>query len=98
MRQFYSSKIYYFVHALFLVLIFIQPLFMNSLAFSRFVDYFVIYRVIMLAYLMYYLFYIHSYMMGWVIILLLACHLSIQIIVDKGHHSDCVRYEFVWNR
>ena len=98
MRQFYSSKIYYFVHALFLVLIFIQQLFMNSLAFSRFVDYFVIYRVIMLAYLMYYLFYIHSYMMGWVIILLLACHLSIQIIVDKGHHSDCVRYEFVWNR
>lgn len=98
MRHFYPSKNYGFVYALFLVLIFIQPLFINSLALSRFVDYFVIYRVIMLAYLMYYLFYIHSYMMGWVIILLLACHLSIQIIVDKGYHSDCVRYEFVWNR
>lgn len=98
MRQFYPSKTYGFVNALFLILIFIQPLFMDSLAFSRFVDYFVIYRVIMLAYLMYYLFYVHSYMIGWAIILLLACHLSIQIIADKGNHSDCVRYEFVWNR
>lgn len=98
MRIFYSSKSFGFAYAMFLVVISIQPLFMNSLAFSRFVDYFLIYRIIILSYLMFYLFNTRAYLKGIMIVLLLASHLFIQIVVDKGNHTDCIRYEFFWNR
>lgn len=101
MRRFYPSKTFGVAHILYVLLILIQPLFMNSLVFSRLVDYFVIYRMIMLAYLLFYLFNIrkrNSLIKGWFVILLLASHISIQIIADKGHHSDCIRYEFVWTK
>lgn len=101
MRKFYPSKYFGFSYTLFLVLILIQPLFMNNLAFSRFVDYFVIYRIIVLSYLMCYLFYIRkesTVIIGCILVLLLFSHLSMQIYLDKGNHTDCIRYEFFWNK
>lgn len=101
LRQFYSSKSYGYVFISFLFLIFMQPIFMSSLALSRFVDYFVVYRMFMLAYLMFYLYCNRSFkyrVINWFIFLLLFAHISVQIISDRGNHTDCIRYEFFWNK
>lgn len=101
LRLFYSDRSFGIIYIFYFILIVTQPLFMSSLVFSRMTGYFYLFRSIVSAYLLFYLFKVNrtnlNRNIGIIILLFYFLHILIQIYVDKGGHTGCIRYQFFWD-
>lgn len=101
LRHAYPSKKFGLTHLLYILFFVIQPLFISSLVFSRVTGYFYIFRILMSSYLLFYLLKLKrtkfNYINAILIICLFILHLLIQIYVDEGNHTGCIKYHFFWD-
>ena len=101
LRSKFRDKIFGLIYLFYFALIILQPLLVSSLVFNRITGYFYVFRAIVSAYLLFYLFEINRTKInkktGALILLLYFLHLFIQIYLDKGNHTDCIRYQFIWD-
>lgn len=102
LRKAFPDKLFGFSLILFIILYTTQPIFVNSMVFSRIIGYYYISRVIMASYLCFYLTKyrpsFHNYWIAVIIFALFILHILIQIYVDSGGHTDCIRYQFFWEQ
>ena len=100
LRKAFPDKLFGFSLILFIILYTTQPIFVNSMVFSRIIGYYYISRAIMASYLCFYLTKyrpsFHNYWIAIIIFALFILHILIQIYVDSGGHTDCIRYQFFW--
>lgn len=101
LRSLFSDRIFAIMYISYFILIVIQPLLVNSLVFNRITGYFYIFRAIVSAYLLFYLLKVDrtqiNKRIGYFVMLLYILHLFIQIYLDKGGHTGCIRYCFFWD-
>lgn len=101
LREVYPTKKFGFAYLMFIVYYVLQPLFITSLVFSRIVNYFYPFRSIVCAYLLYYLFRIrrttNNTICGVFIFAVMCLYMLVSLYLDKGGHTNCMRYMFFWN-
>ena len=101
LRSLFSDRIFAIMYISYFILIVIQPLLVNSLVFNRITGYFYVFRAIVSAYLLFYLLKVDrtqiNKRIGYFVMLLYILHLFIQIYLDKGGHTGCIRYCFFWD-
>lgn len=101
LRKTFPDKLFGFSYILFILLYVTQPLFVNSLTFSRIIGYYYIARAILASYLLFYLIKYNpnnkNKVIACIVLLLFLLHIFIQIYTDKGGHTDCIRYNFFWD-
>ena len=98
LRSYFSNRIFGLMYIFYFILIISQPLLESSMVFNRITGYFYTFRAIISSYMLFYVFRINRKGINKILgILLLLCyffHIFIQILTDKGGHTDCIRYQF----
>lgn len=102
LRKAFPNKLFGFTLILFIILYLTQPLFANSMVFSRVIGYYYISRAIMASYLCFYLIKYkpnnRNHLIAAMIFALFIIHILIQIYADRGGRTDCIRYQFFWEQ
>jgi hypothetical protein len=98
LRKENPTKIYGICYLMFLVFMIIEPLLMHSRAFSRITTYFMVFRSIISSYFMFYCYKINKKykLVGLFVLCLFILYILSSIYLDKGGHTDCIRYHFIW--
>lgn len=99
LRSYYANRTFGLMYIFYFLLILSQPLLESSMVFNRITIYFYIFRSIISSYMLFYVFKIDRMgikkILGILVLLCYFCHLFIQILADKGEHTDCIRYQFI---
>lgn len=101
LRKEFKTKTFGLGYIFFMLYFILMPLFIDNMALSRLIDYFQVGRLLSGSYLLFYLFRYKKSLKNILVGLFLSCllllHLLVQIYADQGNHTDCVRYQFLWD-